>query len=174
MSSGLKRSDRKTTVPHELDDSNNLFVTSPSGQPVRNDPTGTTAQPVKTLAGDEVAVQLTTADPLDGAGAAAPIKYARINATALGDNAVVAAVGGKKIRVLGYAFTTSVAVAANFQDTQVTPVVHAGPFDLAANGGVSFAGGLAGPAFETAAGQGVEMNLSVAANVRGHLTYVEV
>lgn len=116
----------------------------------------------------------TTADPLDTAGVAVPIKYVRINATASGDNVILAAVASKKIRVLGYAFTASAAVAANFQDTQATPVVHAGPFDLAANGGVSYAGGLDAPAFETGVGFGLEMNLGAVANVRGHLSYQEV
>lgn len=134
---------------------------------------GTGLVSIDTMAGTELAVRSTILDPLDDAGAAVTIKYVRVNATADADNVIVAAVGGKAIRVLGYAFAVTAAGTISLQDTAVTPVVHA-QFPLAANGGVSYAGGLAAPAFQTATGTGVEINNPAAVDTLGHLTYIEV
>lgn len=100
-------------------------------------------------------------------------KYVRVNATADGDNTIVAAVAGKAIRVLGYVLVVSAAGEIALQDTAASPVVHAS-FVLAANGGVSYAGGLGAPALETASGTGLEINNPVGVDTKGHLTYVEV
>lgn len=129
--------------------------------------------PVNTAAGQEVATRQTVLDPLNDAGTAVPIKFVRVNATADGDNTIVAAVGGKKIRVLGYALTVTAAGTITVQNTQATPVLMA-QFSLAAQGGVSYAGGLTAPAFETAVGTGVEINNPAGVDILGHLTYVEV
>lgn len=106
----------------------------------------------------------------------ADVKYAKVDAAADGDNVIIAAVTGKKIRVLGYALTgTSTAGATiTIQDTATTPVVHA-KLAIANNGGVSYAGGLAAPAFETAAGTGVEINNpGTGPDTFGHMVYVEI
>lgn len=159
--------------------------------PLRTDPTGTTTQPVsgtvtanqgtagaagwpvRSLAGDELATVRTTLDPVDGAGTAVTIKFARVNATADGDNTIIAAVGGKKIRVLGYALTVTAAGTITLQDTQATPVIAA-QFSLAAQGGVAYAGGLDAPAFETASGFGLEINNPAGVDTLGHITYLEL
>lgn len=100
-------------------------------------------------------------------------KYARINATADGDNTVIAAVPGKQIRVLGYVITATAAGVITFQDSAASPVVFA-THSLGINGGVSYAGGDDAPAFETAQGVGVEINNPAAVDTVGHLTYSEV
>lgn len=101
------------------------------------------------------------------------IKFARINATADGDNTVIAAVTGAKIRVIGYAFRVAgTGGTVAMQDTAGTPVVHAS-FSLADKTGVEYAGGLNAPAFETAAGEGVEINNPLATDTLGHITYIE-
>lgn len=103
----------------------------------------------------------------------AEVKYARINATADGDNTVIAAVAGKALRVLGYALNVTAAGTISLQDTAGTPVVHA-QFALAANGVVSYAGGLQAPAFETASGVGLEVNNPTGVDTLGHISYLEI
>lgn len=101
------------------------------------------------------------------------VKHIRVNATADGDNEIVAAVTGKKIRVLAYALSVTGAGTISLQNTATTPVVHA-QFPLAANGVVSYPGGIQAPAFETATGTGLEINNAALQDTLGHLTYSEV
>lgn len=105
----------------------------------------------------------------------ADVKFAKVDATADGDNTVIAAVTGKKIRVLGYVLTGVSTAGATFtiQDTATTPVVHA-KLSLPATGGVAYSGGLEAPAFETAAGTGVEINNPTGADALGHMVYLEI
>jgi len=104
-------------------------------------------------------------------GPSSAVVFARINAVAAGNTTLVAAQGaGNRIRVLGYALTSSAAGAVTFQDSAA--VIAAGPFDLPINGSVSFAGSALGPAFQLAANVALVINLSVIANVRGHLAYI--
>jgi uncharacterized protein YgiB involved in biofilm formation len=94
--------------------------------------------------------------------------YAVIAASSSGDNAIVAAVTGKRIRVLAYALIANAAVNAKWRSasTDVTGLLY-----LAANGGV--AAGFEGMGcFQTAAGEALNLNLSGAVAVGGHLTYV--
>ena len=128
---------------------------------------------VKSAAGDEIAVVRTTLDPVDGAGTSVPIKFARVNATADGDNTIITGVGGKKLRVLGYALVASAAGIITIQDSAGTPAILA-QFPLAANGGVSYAGGLECPAFETPTGNGLEISNPSGVDTLGHITYIEV
>lgn len=104
----------------------------------------------------------------------ADVKYAVVNAAADGDNVIIAAVAGKSIRVLGYALTgaSTAGGTITLQDTAGTPVVHA-KLAIANNGGVSYAGGLQAPAFQTAAGTGVEVNNPTGVDTFGHMVYVE-
>jgi hypothetical protein len=108
----------------------------------------------------------------DGLVGDGTIKYVRVNATADGDNTVITAVTGKKIRVLGYVLVANAAGAVTLQDSTGTPVIFA-VFDLAANGGVSYAGGIDCPAFETDVGKGVEVSNGAGVDTKGHITYVE-
>lgn len=101
------------------------------------------------------------------------IKYARVNATADGDNVVIAAVVGANIRVIGYVLTVTAAGIIKLQDTAATPVIH-GELSLAANGVAPYAGGLSCPAFETASGLGVEINVPVGVDCLGLMAYLEV
>lgn len=101
------------------------------------------------------------------------VKYARVNASADGDNVVIAAVAGKALRVLGYLLTASAAGTVTVQDTAGSPVVFAS-FAMAANGSLSYEGGLAAPAFETAVGVGLELSNGAGVDTLGHITYLEI
>lgn len=100
-------------------------------------------------------------------------KFTRVNATADGDNLVIAAVVGKRLRVISYALAVSAAGTIAIQDTAGAPVIFA-QFPLAANGGISYAGGLDAPAFETSPGLGIEINNPIGVDTLGHITYLEI
>lgn len=101
------------------------------------------------------------------------IKHARINATADGDNTVIAATTGKSIVVVGYALSVTVASTVTLQDSAATPVVHAS-FALPANGTVSYAGDVESPAFKLAAGTAFEVSNAATNDTLGHVTYILV
>ena len=147
--------------------------TSPANQSVNQNQVAGGAIATAGPGRQEVAARRTAADPVDASGAPVAIKFARINATADGANTVVAAVTGKKIRVLGYALSVTAAGTIAIQDTAGVPAVLA-QFALAANGGVSYAGGLDAPAFETAVGQGLQVNVPAGVDALGHLVYLEI
>jgi hypothetical protein len=106
----------------------------------------------------------------NGTAALTP-KFASISSSATGDNTIVAAVSGKKLRVLKYTIVASGLIAAKFRSSSGTDLT--GPMTLGANSGV---GGAFCPVghFETIAGDALVLNLSAAVSVAGHLTYVEV
>ena len=98
------------------------------------------------------------------------VKYAFANATGLGDTAVVAAVAGRKIRVLAYAFHAITAVAAHLRSATT-------PISATLNLGVT--GGHVRPEsrhgwVETVAGQALNVNLSAAVATGVDVTYIEV
>lgn len=96
--------------------------------------------------------------------------YATIVASSSGATALVAAVSGKRIRVLSYAIVANAAVNVKFQSasTDLTGLLY-----LAANGGAAVAFEGMG-CFQTAVGEALNINLSGAVAVGGHLTYVLV
>lgn len=101
------------------------------------------------------------------------IKHVRVNATADGNNTVISAVTGKKIRILSYVITATAAGTVSFTDGTNTYAA----FSLAANGGVSYAGGSApgaAPAFEVAVSSNFVINTQTSQDVLGHITYSEV
>ena len=104
-------------------------------------------------------------------GAYETVKFAVIDDAVSGDNTLVAAVTGKKIRVLNYTLVTSAAVNVRFESgaggTALTGVME---FD--ANSGASVDCGHTG-CFQTAAGALLNLELSGAVSVDGHLTYIE-
>lgn len=104
-------------------------------------------------------------------GEARPVKFAPISASAAGATPVVAAVANRRIRVLSYVLTASGAVNAKFQSgsTDVSGLLY---FDDAGRS-VSAAFSPVGH-FQTAAGEALNINLSGATAVGGHLTYIEV
>lgn len=98
------------------------------------------------------------------------IKFANLAATSDGDNTVVAAVTGKRIVVLGYAFTVTAQGTVTFKDSSSTFGSH----EVAQYGGVAYAGGLDAPAFATAAGAALVVNVDTNVDALGHITYIEV
>jgi hypothetical protein len=100
------------------------------------------------------------------------VKYAAIAASASGNNTVVAAVAGKKIRVLAYTLVANGTVTAKFQS-------GAGGADLSGAKAMT-TNTVLSPSycpvghFETAAGALLNLSLGGAVAVSGHLTYVEI
>lgn len=108
-------------------------------------------------------------------------KYANGVATASGDNVCVAAVTGKKLRVLRAIFQsqeTAAQCVARFQDNG-TATNRSMPFWLtaSADGTSQQAFVLPGDGaglFETGEGVGLDLNLSSATDIGWHIVYVEV
>lgn len=102
-------------------------------------------------------------------------KFVRVNLSASGDTTVVPAVVGKKIRVLGYNITSQTANAPVDVEFKSGAVTVLGTFkELDGLTPALFSGSLLGAAFETAVGEALVFNLSIAKVVEGHLTYIEV
>lgn len=96
-------------------------------------------------------------------------KFALISASALGDNTIVAAVAGKKIKVTQYVMVATAAVAPRWKSGASNNL--SGAMSLAANGIISTPGGKV--LMETVAGEALVLNLSSAVAVNGHLVYIE-
>lgn len=96
--------------------------------------------------------------------------YASINASGSGNNTLVAAVSGRRIKVLDYTFVCSGAVTVKFRsdDTDLT-----GAMAFVANSGISSPKGSIsqGAILATDSGESLNLNLSSAVQVSGHLTY---
>ncbi len=100
------------------------------------------------------------------------VQSARVRATASGNTVLVAAVSGRQIGILSWTVgPVSAAVTVTIQDAAGTPVVLAGPFDCAANGGIVV--GRRAPVLATLSTD-VNVNLSAAANVTVMVEYIEV
>ncbi len=99
-------------------------------------------------------------------------KFAKIAVSSSGASTVVAAVTGKKIRVLSWSIVANAAVNAKWQ-SHTTPTDLTGLHYCAANGGISVPFSPVGH-FETVAGEALDINLSGAVAVGGSLVYVEV
>lgn len=99
-------------------------------------------------------------------------KFASIAASSSGDNILVAAVSGKKIRVLAYNFIANGTVNAKFQSgasgTDLTGLKY-----CVVNSGID-SGWCPVGWFETAAGSLLNVNLSAGVAIGGELVYVEV
>lgn len=104
--------------------------------------------------------------------AAGPIKRVAVSASATPNNTLVAAVAGKKIRVLALVGVSAGIVNAKLQSgaggTDIT-----GAMPLVANGQIPLQYNPAGWC-ETAAGMLLNLNLSAGVLVAGVLTYQEV
>lgn len=105
-------------------------------------------------------------------GTQASVKYAKIDAATSGDNTVVAAVTGKKIRVLSLFYLTAGGVNVRFES---------GASGTALTGQMEHVGqtGCVLPFsedgwFETAAGSLLNIELSTNVSIDGALTYIEV
>jgi len=93
--------------------------------------------------------------------------FAKISISASGT--IVAAVGGKKIRVLAYVLSFSGSVNAKFQShvtpTDLTGLIY-GAAGIVAQSGFSPVGH-----FETIVGEALDLNLSAGTAVGGHVIY---
>lgn len=112
-----------------------------------------------------------TTSVFDGTTALVP-KFAKIAAAGSGDNTIVAAVSGKKIRVLAYNFMSAGTVNAKFQSgasgTDLTGLAY-----MVANTGKVAPYNPVGW-FETGVNTLLNLNLSAAIAVGGELVYIEV
>lgn len=100
------------------------------------------------------------------------IKYAVIDHAVSGNNMLVTAVTGKKIRVLSYAFIVAAAVTVRFE-SGADGTALTGQMQFAANGGISCPFNEAGW-FETGVSALLNLELSGAISVDGHLSYIEI
>ncbi len=102
------------------------------------------------------------------------VKFVTISAAASGANALVAAVTGKKIRVLGWWLVARGAVDAYFT-TASTGICgdSTNKLDFAANGVYGESDNVFG-VMETAAGEALGINLSTTVIVAGCLRYIEL
>lgn len=96
------------------------------------------------------------------------VLFAQVNATVDGDNTLVAAVAGKRIRVLSYMITVTAAASGHIIKSSGGTVLARAA--LAANGGISHAA--ANGCFETAAGEGLVVTNQTGVDSLGHLSYV--
>ena len=125
------------------------------------------------IASDQTAIPASqeTSKIFNGATALTP-KFVAISAATSGNNTLLAAVSGKKIRVLSYTLVCTSAVTAKFQSgAGGTDLTGAMPFG--ANGGVSVPFNPVGH-FETGSAVLLNLVLGSAVQVSGHLCYVEV
>lgn len=132
-----------------------------------------TASMAVTIASDQSTTpnSLETNSLFAGATALTP-KFAAISASSSGNNTLIAAVAGKKIRVLSYTLVCTTAATAKFQSgAGGTDLCGAMPFG--ANGGVSVPFNPLGH-FETAVNTLLNLSIGSAVQVSGHLCYVEV
>lgn len=99
-----------------------------------------------------------------------PIKFVAIAASASGDNALVAAITGKRIRVHGFTLSFAGTANAKFQSaaSDLTGLYY-GVANTQVQASYSEEG-----LFQTAVGEALELNLSAAIAVGGHLVYSEV
>lgn len=113
--------------------------------------------------------------PVDGAGASlAPgsVQYAAIAASTSGNNTLVSAVSGKKIRVLSLFLVSAGTVTTRFESA-ADGTALTGQMALVANTGYVLGYNPNGW-FETVASQLLNLELSAAISVAGSLTYIEV
>jgi hypothetical protein len=103
--------------------------------------------------------------------ATGPVKWATINHSDSGDHTTVAAVSGKRLRVLHYELSVAAACAVLWQDgdgTDRRPTIRFGALGNYVSAAAPW--GL----FETAAGQSLNFFVNVAVNVTGVVCYQEV
>lgn len=105
-------------------------------------------------------------------GIQSEVQYAIIDAATSGDNTLVAAVTGRKIRVVSLYLVASGAVTARFE-SDASGTALSGQMQLAANGVLALPYNPSGW-FQTASGELLNLELSGAVSVDGGLSYVEV
>jgi hypothetical protein len=109
----------------------------------------------------------------DCGGEMATVKYAVIDEATSGNNTLVAAVTGKKIRVLNYVMVSGGTVTTRFESgAGGTALSGQMTMFLTVSNPMSISCGSVG-CFETAAGELLNLELSAAQSVDGHLAYIE-
>ena len=98
------------------------------------------------------------------------IRYVEVVATADGQNIIVAAVAGKRVKVISYVLT--VTAAAQQLVVENTGGTNLAQFTLGINGGVSYAGSYEAPAFQTNIGEGLAVVNPTGVDTYGHFTYL--
>lgn len=120
---------------------------------------------------DNIGAAAMTNQLMDGTTSLTP-KFAAISASSSGDNTLVAAVSGKKIRVISCMLIASAAVTVRFEDGAGGTALT-GQMDLAANAGAVMPQAELGW-FEGSSNTLLNLELSSAVQVSGCLVYVEV
>lgn len=128
-------------------------------------------QPARAATTDTISAKLATDAIQDGTTALTP-KFAAIDAASSGDNTLVAAVVGKKIRVLSLFLVAAGTVTTRFEDGAGGTALT-GQMNVTTNSGFSLPFNPVGW-FETSANTLLNLELSGAVSVDGCLTYVEV
>lgn len=98
------------------------------------------------------------------------VEFAQVSENAIADNEVLAAAAGVRFRVLAY--TLNFGGGANTATFKSGATAIAGPFTGAANATI-FADSSEG-LFETAAGAALNLALTAATIVSGHITYARI
>jgi len=117
----------------------------------------------------------TDANTLCISGTVYTVKRAAIAAASSGNNTLVAAVAGKKIRVVSIAFIAAGAVSLYFDSA--SGVIFGGSTNkmaFAANGGICLPHNQHGWFQTSAVNEDLRVNLSGAVAISGGLTYIEV
>lgn len=98
-----------------------------------------------------------------------------INSNSAGDNLVIAAVTGRRIRVWGIDFTSgSAATITMYSDAQATGTALSGAFSLAVNGALSLGTPVSSNnmyLWETAQGKAFNMYTSTGTQMSGNIYY---
>ena len=128
-------------------------------------------QPARAVGTDSIGAYQQTDKLYDGTTALTP-KFIKIDAATSGDNTIVAAVAGKKIRVLSGVLISSGTVNARFE-SGASGTALTGQMSLIANVGFQIPPCLWGN-FETAASALLNLELSAAISVGGWITYIEI
>lgn len=99
------------------------------------------------------------------------LQFGSIDTASSGDNTLVLAAAGKKVRVFSYVFVASGAVAVRWKSGANN---KSGAMALAANGGIAMpATRDFGEVLATNAGEALILNLGGAVQVSGHFTYTQ-
>jgi len=98
------------------------------------------------------------------------IKYAKIEQASAGTNTIIAAVANKKLRVVGWALSLSVAGTAKFLATGGSDLTGVMPMGTTP---ATFSGSVWGPAFEVPVGVGLDLT-SATGSAHGFVVYQEV
>lgn len=105
-------------------------------------------------------------------GTQAQVKYAKIDAAGSGNNTIVAAVSGKKIRVISMFYMAAGTVTVRFE-SGADGTALTGQMEHSAQTGAVLPPNEDGW-FETASGSLLNMELSGAVSIDGAVTYIEV